>query len=950
MNQEYKRSSISPRPPLHQQPDIRFKPSFSPSPISNFNQKSDSYPNPINQSNRLSQEIADWSSVYKDKRQSSFGQKESGNNVLLREPWENSRTTISDSRKVEGNSYRPGAGPNYYLQDHYDKETERPRSISRFSNRPNLPPSDKISAIPSYEKHSFPTDMATPTYTNRVSRQLPPTDFIGDGSRTVIRNSNLRPIGNTQDFRKSSRGYDRSIEHNRPTSRSISPVQMNNQSRKSYTQLEAKAPYFGEARFDRHQSRIIERPDPSVYEERVVDTREVGRQKHRVVDEKRLPSVDMSPNFIQKEKVVKEPINMDPYEVSRNMIGKNIVNTYENRFEVRESRPSIMRNHVEFEITATHEVPQYTERIVEVEVPILIEKPVQNIIEIEVPYDVYYDIPIEIVIEKEVITEVIIEKPYQTIIEIPYERIVQVPTEKIIEQEVYYDDIVEVPVERIQEEIIETIVENPIYHDRTQEINYDSVYKYPNSHILPTMINTDEQTIQVFREVFYDNIIEQLVDVPVERIKEVPVEVVRNVEYQVLRERPIYFDNIIEKIVKVPVERVREVRYDNIIEEPVYIDNIVENRYPVEKIVERIVEQQVDNIVERPNYRDNIIQKRVETIKEVYIENVVDVPVYVDKIIDRPVYVDKIIEHKYENVRENRYPVEKIIEVPVEKVVYEYIDRPYDVIHNVPKEKITENVVEKVVEKPYYVDNIIENKYEVEQIKEVEVDNWIERPVYRDKIVEKTVYIEKTVTKPVERLVEKIIEVPYDVIRKVPIDFEIQRDIKVPRYVTKEVVIERVIDKPLENFVEEEEVIDTQLKLMVMSEEAELMELTHINDRLRGELDHLKDCYENNIRGFDNSWAVKVHELRSQIVEIEEKIHKKKANNRPKRRSSRIHTISYINDQKSADLTKKQQKLQIENAILNQKIDFHNQRMAKDPEFYYDHNYDIKDKTIHVTR
>ena len=104
--------------------------------------------------------------------------------------------------------------------------------------------------------------------------------------------------------------------------------------------------------------------------------------------------------------------------------------------------------------------------------------------------------------------------------------------------------------------------------------------------------------------------------------------------------------------------------------------------------------------------------------------------IYVDRVIEKPVTVEKIVE----------VPVEKIVEkvVEVEKIVT--VEKPYEV------EKIV------YVDKPVEVERIVEVQVPVEVEKIVEVDKIIEVPVER--------IVEKIVEVPVERIVEKVIEQP----------------------------------------------------------------------------------------------------------------------------------------------------------------------------------------------
>ena len=198
-----------------------------------------------------------------------------------------------------------------------------------------------------------------------------------------------------------------------------------------------------------------------------------------------------------------------------------------------------------------------------------------------------------------------------------------------------------------------------------------------------------------------EKIVEKPVEVVKEVLKEVPVEVVKEVQIPVIKEIPV------EKVVEKPVEIIKEV--------------------PVEKVVEKIVEVPVESVKEVPAEADVIIKHNYKPV---------EIKVPVDRIVEKEVPVDVIKETVIEKgtagegVEVREVPVEKIVEVPVEKIV------------------------EKIVEVP--VDRIVEKKVEVpvEVIKEVEV------PVIKEVPVEKIV--EKTVEVPVEKIVEKTVEVPVD--------------------------------------------------------------------------------------------------------------------------------------------------------------------------------------------
>eukprot|EP00667_Euglena_gracilis_P003568 EG_transcript_3575 len=120
-------------------------------------------------------------------------------------------------------------------------------------------------------------------------------------------------------------------------------------------------------------------------------------------------------------------------------------------------------------------------------------------------------------------------------------------------------------------------------------------------------------------------------------------------------------------------------------------------------------------------------------VVEVVVEKIVEVPI--PRLVERIVFVPdiQIIEVPVERVVERvvEVPVHHVREVPVEKVVEKvvFVDR---IVH-VPTEVTKEVVVEKLVEVP--VDRIVERVVEVT----------VERPVYVDKpvFIEKVVYIQK---------------------------------------------------------------------------------------------------------------------------------------------------------------------------------------------------------------
>jgi len=159
------------------------------------------------------------------------------------------------------------------------------------------------------------------------------------------------------------------------------------------------------------------------------------------------------------------------------------------------------------------------EKLVEVPVEVIIEKPIIEYVEIE--KEVIKEVPVE----KEVIKEIIVEKIVEVIKEVPIEKIVEkpvevikeIPVEKIVIQEV----IKEIP--------IETIVTHTEYitdETRVREL-VDELEQLRN--LPPTIreIPIEKVVIQeVIKEVPIEKIVEVIkeVQVPVEVIKEVVVE------------------------------------------------------------------------------------------------------------------------------------------------------------------------------------------------------------------------------------------------------------------------------------------------------------------------------------------------------------------------------------------------------------------------------------------
>lgn len=413
--------------------------------------------------------------------------------------------------------------------------------------------------------------------------------------------------------------------------------------------------------------------------------------------------------------------------------------------------------------------PRITHNVKQVPVEVVIERPVIKEIIVEKPYDVFIEKPVENIIEKEVIVEKIVEIPIKRIIHRERSEIVNTEKEEVVMQNVVTERYVENPIEKVTEK--QVIIEKPQTIERIEEVKKE---------VHRTIARPHREEIQI-KEVkeMYDLPIETVVrQVSVQVDKYVDVEEVQYVDKIVEKEveKLIYVDKYIdipkEQVVLVEdvvEEEVREVRQKTVdVYKDVFHDVVkkVSRPKPIKKStfkdVEVIQEKFVE--VEVPQYRDTVVEK--EVIKNVPREVVVEKEKQVDLVeeIEVPQTVTKEIINEVEVETPIYRKVVKYVEVPVDKYVDKVVERPIDIY--VEKEVKTIKKIDKVVPKvrEVYVEKPIEKK--VEKVIEVEVIKDV--PVYVDKIVEKKVekIIEKRVEvsvprfveKPVERVVEKIVE------------------------------------------------------------------------------------------------------------------------------------------------------------------------------------------------
>lgn len=349
---------------------------------------------------------------------------------------------------------------------------------------------------------------------------------------------------------------------------------------------------------------------------------------------------------------------------------------------------------------------------------------------------------------------------------------------------------------------------------------------------------------EVFVEEEEAVIIEKIVEKPIEVIiqRKVPIEKIIEVPYDVIVERPvekIFHREIIterimerprEKIIEIPVEVVYEIPVEKIIERHIEYETVVE--VPVERIVERRVEEYIENIryndrIQEVDIRDlgrypgmEILAKEVRTITQ---EKIIDKPIYLDNIVERIVQVpvDRIIEKVIDKIVE--VPIERIIERPV------YVDNLIQRVVEIPVQRLVEKPVERIIERPVYFDNIIEKPVAIERIVErrveIPVERFVEVPTYVDNIIQKTVEIVREVERPYEQVIEipveqmvenavgvmEFTEKPYERVyerpvkmggtQTVPVEFIIEKDVYVPRENTLEIQVPQIIGKIVERDV-----------------------------------------------------------------------------------------------------------------------------------------------------
>jgi len=640
---------------------------------------------------------------------------------------------------------------------------------------------------------------------------------------------------------------------------------------------------------------------------------------------------------VTRESTVRNTNVCDSKLISERIVEDKIVNERFVNLEPTTNHSHYTTQNVNKEIQMHYDEVEVVHITVDKEIHVVKEVPVPNYIEKEVEIPIYIEQHIEKIIEKDVIKEIIMEVITEKTIEIPIEKHVEVPIEKIIEMDVYIEEIIEIPVEKVIEEEVEYIVTRPVIQERIEDIDACDIYKYHGCTILPTKFTEEVQLCEIDNPIVHENEVEHFqeryYDVPVEKI----IEQIHEIPVTQYIDVPVCHENIIYEDVHREVCQPKYVEVEEYIERPYYVDEIIEREVHVQRDIvvkkERHVEHWEDRIseavevIERqvPEYRERhvesvrteevIIEKVIRRPCEVYvkheipIENVIEVPHYVDVecIRNIDVYIDKVIER------------ECIVEV--ENPIYETIEKEYEVISEIPI--YIENIIEIPVHRVHYIDNVVEDIIEHEIVKEnfIKVHKEIERAhdVYVDNIIEEDypVYEDNIIEKQVEVIVERPVT--------------IHQIIEVPEYIEVEVV------RPSIKKIEIETEQDVDLKVEFEECCACVSDLKDHYDTLLDELDSCRHRWGQCDMHCQKDFLLLSRDVRHKIANFEIELsvlNVKKRNSHVATHKEKITTVYHHPDPRAEELNMQLHKLEMENQVLSEKINFHDHRISVGP-----HNY-----------
>ena len=516
----------------------------------------------------------------------------------------------------------------------------------------------------------------------------------------------------------------------------------------------------------------------------------------RVVEVREMPTIEVSRKTHSEDKV--------SYQ---NLPSKEIINPGSVVQQLRDV--PVTREQVEIEEIYQDKVIEY-----------IVEKPVANIVYIDVPVERIVEKTIKKTIEREVITDIEIEKPVEVIIEVPVPKVVKKPVQKTITRSVSRDVVVENVVQKRIPNIIERKVEVERIQEKYIEVDEDDVRKFKDARVLPTRVDIYEQ--EVIKEVPKN--VKNYIERPVVRVEEEVVykkvpriveKVVDEVHHQeVVHQRDVHVD------VDVPVEHVTYNKIEHIVEVPEYVDNVIVHDVIVEQNVEKIIVQKVDKVEKREVVHDQIEYYDVEEIvkqeKIVNRENVRNVNKYVDK----PIYHD--VEVIVEKVRNVEVPVIYETLIPVEKpeIIIEEVEVPIEVEVEKHIERIVEKKVNKYIDREVVIEVPEEQIEYVDKIVNVEIKQTIEEPEIEYVDVIKEVKMERLIEHKVEKIIEKTVEVPVERIVEKIVKIKKEKPVFINEYVERPVYVDVNVHQPKTTFMEEEK--DDQLEAVLKKQQEEI--------------------------------------------------------------------------------------------------------------------------------
>ena len=426
-------------------------------------------------------------------------------------------------------------------------------------------------------------------------------------------------------------------------------------------------------------------------EEKIVEVpRHIEKIKEvRVIVEKIIEKMVEVPKVVEVEKII-EKIVVVPRVIEKIIEVPQIIEVPVDRIIIQErikeverivQVPVIQEKIVEVEVIKNVyvEVEKVVDRIVDKlvevhqreEIPTIHEVIQEKVVEVvrEVPREIEVERIVNLYIEKEKIVE--IEKPIVVPVEIP------VPTDRIIEKLVPVYETVEkiVQVPQIVEKIVEVRVDDVRIHEVTQvthdvvvdtkfvEVPQDRIIIQERIKEVPTIREKIVPVTSIVQEIvtaqqIVEKIVERTVQVPkvyeVERLVEKLVEVPKIVEIETLVPTLVrvnnYVQNLVEKIVEVPIiiEKILEVTREK--EKVVTITTEVPKIIEVEKIVEKaVIMEKFKEVVRNINYIEQVLQivdRYAQTPVEILTreERLVEVPHILEKIVEKIVIMPQIVE------------------------------------------------------------------------------------------------------------------------------------------------------------------------------------------------------------------------------------------------------------------------------------------------------------------